>query len=265
MMLFLTSCTSNSANASNSLELNSDSRYANTYPVSEFLDDDTYNKYMNDDGSIFNCITKFCDSLTNAKQFSYVPFVGNEIELLNIDIPECCREMKDTYKINNQSAMAVKAIQISKSFTDLFPYKIDKGRDFIIEDYNYYISKTIPIILGSAYNDYFSVGDVFEGYYLFERFNFEVIGILDSDSTFYNKQVGGLDSYDNFIIMPLANVTEDNEFSRIVSLQKLSGFMLVNGNRQEALEEYYNLLDLADLKYLSNQFTINSKPIMKQD
>ena len=110
MMLFLTSCTSNNTNTSTDSKFNS--RYANTYPVSEFLDDDTYNKYMNDDGSIFNCITKFYDSLTNAKQFSYVPFVGNEIELLNIDIPECCREMKDSYKINNQSAMAVKTIQI---------------------------------------------------------------------------------------------------------------------------------------------------------
>ena len=47
------------------------------------------------------------------------------------------------------------------------------------DDYDFLGKGRIPVILGAAYKETFSIGDTFEGYYIFDRFTFEVTGFAE--------------------------------------------------------------------------------------
>ena len=72
------------------------------------------------------------------------------------------------------------------------------------------------VILGAAYKDTFSVGDTFEGYYISERFTFEITGFAESGNVFYSSAEGRLVPYDRYIIMPFASVYEYSELIHLL-------------------------------------------------
>lgn len=273
--LLLTSCElnyhdslNNGSYLSNGLTFPEDPRYRYTYPVAEYLGEETYEQYLSDDGTRFRSLLGFYDALVGSEQLTFASFAGNTVELLNVEVPRNCVEEYGTefekdsyYKIEGEPAVATKAIQVFEPFLDLFPLEIEEGRDFTESDYHFFQNKRVPVILGSAYKDSYHIGDVFEGYYIFERVAFEVVGIAKSGGVFYNKQVGGLDLYDSFIIMPFAKVTTDSPFGRIVLLQEICGFMTAENGRDAAEEQYRKYLINSGLSDWQEQIVINTKAI----
>ena len=245
-----------------------DPRYKYTYPITEVLDDEAFDRYLDDDGTLFQKVQAYYKSLSGSEAFTFVPFAANPLELVNIQIPEHCVcnygtewEEDSYYEIEGEPAVAAEAVQVSASALDLFPIEIEEGRGFEASDCGYLQDRTIPVILGAACRDTFNVGDTFEGYYILEKFTFEVIGIAGSGSAFYRKASSSPAAYDSFIIMPLAGITEDTPLSRRILLQEVCGFITAESGREETLAQIQKYLADAGLPDWQDAIVINAEAL----
>ena len=272
--LLMTSCQFSSVEASGSgtvktlmSDLPKDPRYQFTYRVAEFLNDALYDRYQHDDGTLFRRLMSYHETLSESGEISFVPFCGNHVEILNVDIPEPCvvnygeEFMNESfYEIDGEKAVAAEAIQIFESFLDLFPLEIADGRGFIESDFRYMKDRRIPVIMGSEYKELFETGDIFEGYYLFERVSFEVIGIAKSGNSFYHPAVGPA-LYDRYIIMPFERVTNDSPFSRLQLLQETCGFIISENGWETAVSQIQQSLTDSGLADWRDQIVVNTRTI----
>ena len=245
-----------------------DPRYKYTYPVTEVLDDEVFDRYLDDDGTLFQKVQAYYKSLSGSEVFTFVPFAANPLELVNTQIPEQCVcnygtewEEDSYYEIEGEPAVAAEAVQVSASALDLFPIEIEEGRGFEASDFDYLQDCTIPVILGPACRDTFNVGDTFEGYYILEKFTFEVIGIAENGSAFYRKASSSPAAYDSFIIMPLAGITEDTPLSRRILLQEVCGFITAENGRDEAEAQIQKYLADAGLPDWQDAIVINAEAL----
>ena len=245
-----------------------DPRCQYTYPVTEFLNDELFDRYRHDDGTLFNRLKTYYGKLAGSEELPFVSYANNLVELLYTDIPEqgvvnygSDYAADSFYEIEGEPVVAAEAIQIFEPFLDLFSLEIEEGRSFTEADHHYIQDRRVPVILGSAYKDTFHVGDVFEGYYIFERVSFEVIGFAKSGSTFFNKAENGPSLYDRYIIMPFEQVEEDSSFNRIVLLQEICGFIVTENGRDAAVSQIQQYLAESGLEDWQDRIAVMARPI----
>ena len=237
--------------------------YSYTWRMAEILDDSSYDEYMHDDGRRFQSLMSFSEKLRSSEEIVFTPYTSNLVELLNLTVPDQCMVNYGTefseesgYEINGEPAAAAEALQVTDNLFDLFPLQIAEGRGFIDDDYDYLDKGRIPVILGAAYKDTFSIGDTFEGYYISERFTFEVIGFAEGGRVFYSSPDGRPVPYDHYIIMPFASVHEDSEMGRIILLQQLCGLITDENGRNHALNQVNEWLAETGLNDWTGQINI---------
>lgn len=141
------------------------------------------------------------------------------------------------------------AVQIGKSVVNYFELdeKVSLGRAYRDSDFEYN-ENYIPLILGNAYLDVYDIGDSFEIYYLFTKFNGKVIGILDSDIELPSSNV--LISVDTYIIMPYLNSVSSVEsdfplFEEVHNSEKTLG-VIPYENKSDYSEYKQIIKDLSD-------------------
>ena len=237
--------------------------YGFTWRMAERLDDSLYNEYRHDDGQRFQTLLTFLDKLRSSEELTFIPYTTNPLELLNLTIPDQCMvnygtefARESAYEIEGEPAMAAEAVQVTENFFDLFSVQITEGREFTDEDYNFLGKGTIPVIMGAAYKGTFSLGDRFEGYYILDRFTFEVIGFAESGGAFYSSGDGRPVSCDRYIIMPFASVSDDSEIGRIILLQQFCGLITDENGRDDALKQVNEYLADSGLGDWIGQFYI---------
>ncbi len=237
--------------------------YSHTWRMAEHLDDSSYDEYMHGDGQLFQKLMSFSEKLRSSQELTFAPYTNNPVELLNLTVPDQCKVNYGTdfieesdYEIDGKPATAAEALQVTERLFDLFPLQVVKGRGFTDHDYAYLDKGRIPVILGAAYKETFSIGDTFEGYYIFERFTFEVTGFAEAGSVFYSSAAGRPVPYDRYIIMPFASVQEDSEIGRIILLQGICGLITDDNGRDHALKQINEWLAEAGLKDWIDQISI---------
>ncbi len=242
--------------------------YGNTWRMAEQLDDSAYDEYMHGDGHTFQKLLAFSQKLQSSADPVFTAYTANHVELLNTAVPDQCKVNNGTefadesvYEIDGEPAVAAEALQVTENFFDLFPLRISEGRGFTDEDYDYMNSGRIPVILGSAYKESFSIGDTFEGYYIFQRFVFEVIGFAESGNPFYSSAESRPVPADRYIIMPFAEIIEDSAIARAVLLQKTCGLITDSRGRDHALEQVGKWLAEAGLEDWTEQFYITDSSL----
>ena len=242
--------------------------YSCTWRMTEFLDDSSYDEYMHDDGQLFQSLLSFSEKLRSSEKLMFTPYTVNPVELLNLTVPDQCMvnygtEFADesVYEIDGEPVTAAEALQVTDHLFELFPLQIADGRGFTDDDYNWLDQGRIPVILGAAYKDTFSTGDTFEGYYIFERFTFEVTGFAESGSVFYSSAEGRPVPYDRYIIMPFASVCEDSQMGRIILLQQLCGLITDENGRDHALKQVNEWLAECGLKDWTGQINITEESL----
>ena len=231
--------------------------------MAEFLDDSSYDEYMHDDGQRFHSLMSFSEKLRSSEELTFTPYTSNLVELLNLTIPDQCMVNYGTefagesiYEIEGEPAVATEAVQVTESFFDLFSVQITEGRRFTDEDYDFLGKGTIPVIMGAAYKGSFSLSDRFEGYYICDRFMFEIIGFAESGSAFYSSGDRRPVSYDRYIIMPFASIFEDSEIGRIILLQQFCGLITDENGKDDALKQVNEYLADSGLGDWIGQFYI---------
>jgi len=242
--------------------------YNNIYEFSEFLTEEQYDEYMNDDGSLFNSLLEFKHRLAESSEFEFYAYCNNFVEVINSEIPEICIvnygtefEEESKYVINGENITAAEAIQVSENFFTLFPVEITEGRCFQSTDFDRHYSDPIPVILGKAYHESLHLGDTFEAYYISDRRTFTVIGFIDAESAFYQRSERCMESYERYIVMPFESIEEDSVSARANLLQQICGFIELYGDRSFALQTIQGYLKDTGLEDWNEAIVVNSKSI----
>ena len=99
---------------------------------------------------------------------------------------------------------AISAIQISENVQDRFQLLMQSGSGLKTDAFDHRDNEKIHVLLGSDYLGAYEIGDEFTGWYLFQRFEFVVDGILAPGSSIQY----GYDSFDlnAMIVMPAFNI-----------------------------------------------------------
>lgn len=180
----------------------------------------------------------FCRLYDDLQDFVYL-----EIYDQPLDVVQKGRKHFDSYtKELSENPDRVACLQISKNVVEKYQLKIDTGRmwldtEFIMEDYH------IPVILGSEYAGIYKIGDVFEAEYLYELYDFSVIGFFGKNSVIHTGRTGFI-NVDQFIVMPSFRVHEDalsTDGLKIHYANKTSG--IIELERDSYLKDYRELED----------------------
>ncbi len=213
-------------------------QYYNFY---EGLNDSEYFRLMSDDSIGYQELTDYVQRLLNEEEFTYVSIMSQPVSVIKTDIPEGCLYGYESGDAGNasvtlpdgQKALSAKSYQVSANFFDEFKIELDSGTLFDEADYEYTAGKEIPVILGSAYRDSFSVGDTFKAEYMYQIIPFKVKGILREDTAFsYGEEIEFCDRY---IIFPQFDLQPDHptSFNKMRLLQSAGGFAVAKKSYKE--------------------------------
>jgi hypothetical protein len=113
----------------------------------------------------------------------------------------------------------VLSIQISENVQNDFNISVAAGRKFLPEDFSLSKGQPIPVLMGSEYANFYSLGDTFSAYYLYSPFTFNIIGFLDT-SCEISISVGST-HLDKYIIMPSFSFIDPPESDTEYITQKI--------------------------------------------
>lgn len=145
----------------------------------------------------------------------------------------------------------VACLQVSKNVVQKYQLKIDTGRmwkdtEFVLEDHR------IPVILGNGYSGIYEIGDVFEAEYLYESYDFSVIGFFERNSMIYTGRSGFI-NVDQSIVMPSFSVQENvlpTDGLKMHYANKTSG--IIELDRGSYINDYRKLEDKLNLSGCGN-------------
>ena len=176
------------------------------------------------------------------KTYDYMEIYGQPLDFLQNG-----REHFDAYTDQwTAEAERIKAMQVSPDVLEEFQLTVEQGGNWekseILLDKQ---GQKIPVILGAGYSGIYEIGDTFVAEYLYDPYEFTVIGILQPRSTIYTGR-GGLIDLDSVILLPSFSVTEEYPVTdglKIHYANKTSGYIKLE--RETYLEEYLNIQELA--------------------
>ncbi len=176
-------------------------------------------------------------------EYRYMEIYGQPLDFL-----ENGREHFDEYTGQwTKTAERVKAMQVSPNVLEEFRLTVAQGRsweekELLLENQG----QKIPVILGAGYSGIYETGDAFEAKYLYDPYEFTVIGFLKPGSTIYTGR-GGLTNLDSVILLPSFCVTEKYPVTdglKIHYANKTSGYIKLG--QEMYLEEYQEIKQLAN-------------------
>ncbi|MDO4293578.1 MAG: ABC transporter permease [Eubacteriales bacterium] len=145
--------------------------------------------------------------------------------------------------LNDAEEETLAALQVSDNVLESFGIRIQSGRGFTKADYRIG-ERVIPVLAGAALAERFKTGDHFFGEYLFDEYEFVVIGILQEESWMKRSQGSWL--LDESIVMPAFHVDEESGFGdglRIHYANLTSGMLCTEAaQRDVVLEQAENIL-----------------------
>ncbi|MCL1989409.1 MAG: hypothetical protein FWG67_00815 [Defluviitaleaceae bacterium] len=155
-------------------------------------------------------------------------------------------ELMGEYELNDNTYLRVKAIQMNQQAFEFFDLELANGVMFSWEEIDYN-ERTIPILLGDAYQDIYEIGDVLISGAPFENFELEVYGFLPPNtSIFYFYEPNYV--LDRYMVMPYpyslqAYVPIDHQLKVFLSLAMISGDIVV-ADDEGALAFVLNVLSI---------------------
>ena len=130
-----------------------------------------------------------------------------------------------TYSLGRGQPLRLGAVELVVEKLDLNAFNLFgqefellAGRNFEIDDFLDFKGR-FPIILGYAFNEANNIGDVFVAEYFFTQWEFEVIGILESNQRFSNvtpEHHLSARRLDNYVLVPFVSVRYIQNLENIV-------------------------------------------------
>jgi len=105
----------------------------------------------------------------------------------------------------SNNCQALKAFSVSQEAFEIYDMKISQGRYFLSTDYTLKEETgwSSSVLLGSAYREFFNVGDVIEGNGYKPERNLRVVGFLEEGTLFASSDQASMIPLDRYIIFPI--------------------------------------------------------------
>ena len=161
-------------------------------------------------------------------------------------------------------------VQIGENVAEDFGIETEAGRNFAGTDFVFDWKGSIPVILGHTYNGQIELGTRFQGEYLYDTYDFIVIGILKENS----RIDLGFKSYllDESAIMPsfaIADVTGFTDGMKIHYANKTSGVIRTSSGAwkdvERCIKEIVNHSPSGNYSWYSNSVRINFRQMFGID
>lgn len=214
----------------------------------ETLPDLEYYAYMEDGSEEFRKMQAFQKKLRQEDSFDYVIQSEQCLEVIKPEMQDIflenyeLGEAKDSvYEYKGRTLYATKSLQVSEKFFEKYSIKVDEGKLFSKEDYQYDKNRTIPVVLGAAYKKYFKLSDIIEASYLFQNLQFQVIGFLEDTAFYSGWNSDELISCDRYIIMPAFENLPENKFGKRALLQYSVAYIESQESYDQIFEEIQRL------------------------
>ena len=106
------------------------------------------------------------------------------------------------FDVNDSDYSLVHTCIVSSNYLDYFGINLSEGEYFKENDY-LYEGDYIPVLMGSVYKQYYSVGEEFEGKLYNVKTKFKVIGFIAENQYFTTAaEHTAICKYDNYIVVP---------------------------------------------------------------
>lgn len=182
---------SSQISAHNSYDNKSNNTY---YTITSSMSNEEFNRAYAD-SSFLKRMKNTCKELNSNKKYSFYEFINQHVSVKQKDFPY------EFYYYHDDTDKMLNAIQVSDGFFNTFQLALEAGSKFSAEDYFGDGKTEIPVILGNAYKNFYSVGDRIESVeYLYKNYDFLVVGILKENSYYINQ--GNTKLLDYMMVMP---------------------------------------------------------------
>ncbi len=242
------------------------------YWTAEALDDLDYNTYLCDDtGKLYDKLSNIRQLLWSEEQFQFYTCCTQPIEIKNKieDIFLYGYEQGNTecsvQEIDGIMRYTTKCLLVSEKFFDCNNIKIKTGRGFEEEDYQYNKGENVPVLLGSAYEEYYNIGDCIQAEYLNEDMTLQVVGFLDSDMFFISGLDQDFTSTERYIILPAFRIDELSDFSQLLSMDELNGGIASQIGISKTEQICYDIIRSQGVTWnisIVNPETVGSMPVI---
>ena len=164
----------------------------------------------------------------------------------------------DSNKLNSDY---VNCCQMNDAAIKGSPMELESGRWF--NDLEYSVNDTIPIIVGSHYQEYLKIGDKISIRYLYKDFDCNVIGVLKEGSRTAKNEYSILDDY--LIIPALEDIIgpkndEDYKFEQKMYIHHTNGYVYSDKSvleEQEFLDDLCKSVEIRPYVFLSIPTFVN--------
>ncbi len=217
-------------------------------------DDGSYQQYMEStDDVAFNNLSAFIDELRNQTNFSFASVVSQPLTFASEDVADS--QFNDVENgIYDTKHTNIRCVQISENIFDLFDLSLLSGRIFTEDDFVLTQSKPVAVLLGSDYQKFYQIGDVFFAEHGIERLSFIVIGFLNDGSII--PEGGRLVNLSTYMVIPAFSsfdLKSYHHYARINLSQQANGFIICERKGMD-ISDYVNQLSV---KYSTFNFTIS--------
>lgn len=143
-------------------------------------------------------------------------------------------------------------VQVNEEYSQSISESVVDGRCFENADFDKSYNQRIPVLLGAAFSEDFSIGDVLPVYYYMNRTELEVVGFTKLESVLDCGELGWYLDY--YVILPeieLSNKSEDAMCNTIIMMDKCEAYFGVKdlNEIQSAIDKIESLAVKYDFKY----------------
>lgn len=170
------------------------------YTLWDDLDPEGFYAFRQDSGRI-DRIGDFYNALNSATSFDYSAVFSQPVPIDNFKGDKTFSYHSEAFiKAHPEKIANVKSVQMNRTAYNLYEVAVSSGSGVNWDEVDY-ASDEVPILLGSAYQGIYEVGDRLQGDFYNRHFKFAVTGFLEPNTFIHYK--GDPEFYlDRYLVLP---------------------------------------------------------------
>lgn len=226
----------------------------------EDLHNQSYTSNLYNQPDLLTRLEKFNEELKNNNNFIFIEFAPVNLQFIGkwdkpVDLVENTTTIDQVVTVNNKEILttSVEGIVLDQTSIELYSLDISSGELFSNDDF-IQNNNELPLVLGSDFEEYYSIGDTIPLFYYGEEWNGIVKGFLKENEQI--KQDSMVYNLDNHVLVPSFESTMlvtgfDENYQKRMYHSKIQGYLILDSKAeyQKAKREIKELSNKYNLSY----------------
>lgn len=226
----------------------------------EDLHNQSYTSNLYNQPDLLTRLEKFNEELKNNNNFIFIEFASVNLQFIGkwdkpVDLVENTTTIDQVVTVNNKEILttSVEGIVLDQTSLELYSLDISSGELFSNDDF-IQNNNEFPLVLGSDFEDYYSIGDTIPLFYYGEEWKGIVKGFLKENEQI--KQDSMVYNLDNHVLVPSFESTMlvtgfDENYQKRMYHSKIQGYLILDSKAeyQKAKREIKELSNKYNLSY----------------